>query len=438
VTRELQMNRNRIAIVSTTFPYPADTGKKVVLSGILSYLVGRFGHENVIYILLGRASQLPVDRTKFAGQVIQIQKPGFLTQAANVFRHSLLGRSKSIQEALLFSQKLCKELNSVLSTYSPRMIIFDTVRTGQFLEHVHADVLKDSLHVLYMDDLFSMRYQRMINTLSSYPEFKMDPVGTYRSFLPPLLSAAAQFRPMQKVLLAWEKRLIQKSEDRQPELFDISLLLNGQEVFELQRRIGSATIRQIKPLLACADNSTVQRNYRGNCEFIFLGSLNYAPNQVSIEYFVSRNMDRLIDLMPSVKLHIIGKGASPRLVRLVQRYVGYLSIEGYVDDLASIFTESCAMLVPLLFGSGIKLKTLEAFSFGLPVICTDYGVEGIRVTGGTHCIIENDIGKYPELMAGLCNVEVNNAISRSCRELFIRDYSRASVSQEYDRIFDIS
>ena len=132
---------------------------------------------------------------------------------------------------------------------------------------------------------------------------------------------------------------------------------------------------------------------------------------------------------------MIGKGASEELVELAEKYAGAISLEGFVENLDTVFRESCAMIVPLLFGSGVKIKTLEALSRGLPVISTSFGVEGIPVTNNVNCVVENDIAKYPQLMLAATDISYNTAISRVAREFYFENYAQDRVFEEYDLCF---
>jgi glycosyltransferase involved in cell wall biosynthesis len=147
-------------------------------------------------------------------------------------------------------------------------------------------------------------------------------------------------------------------------------------------------------------------------------------------------MDQVIDKMPDVKFRIIGRGKSAELVRLTHRYAGVVSLEGFVVDLDAVFRESCAMVVPLLFGSGVKIKTLEALSRGLPVISTDFGVEGIPVTDAVNCIVENNLARYPSLMSAATDANYNTAISKAARGFYFRNYSEEQVFKEYGLLFE--
>ncbi|NGY89339.1 glycosyltransferase family 4 protein [Bacillus megaterium] len=56
-----------------------------------------------------------------------------------------------------------------------------------------------------------------------------------------------------------------------------------------------------------------------------------------------------------------------------------MTITGFVEDLEIEIANSKAMIVPLLFGTGVKLKTLDAFRCSTPVIGTNYAFEGIAI-----------------------------------------------------------
>ena len=115
------------------------------------------------------------------------------------------------------------------------------------------------------------------------------------------------------------------------------------------------------------------RRYGGEPVFVFLGALNLPHNQFSIVHFIECQMDKIIKKMPGARLRIIGRDGSSELNKLAEKYRGSVVVEGFVEDLDAVFRESCAMVIPLLFGSGVKIKTLEAISRGLPVISTDFG-----------------------------------------------------------------
>jgi glycosyltransferase involved in cell wall biosynthesis len=202
----------------------------------------------------------------------------------------------------------------------------------------------------------------------------------------------------------------------------------------LQRKAQQPSVQTIKPFLPGTERE-VTRRYDGSPVFIILGALNVPHNQVSVTHFLKTQMDRIINEMAGIRVRVIGRGATGELLRLAEEYEQYISIEGYVNDLDTVFSQSCAMIVPLLFGSGVKIKTLEAFARGLPVISTTYGIEGIPIQSHVNCVVENDIARYPAAMSNLLDVDHNAEISRQAYKLYRQHYSKKRLLQEYDAIF---
>ena len=421
----------KVVFVSAVLPYPVDAGKKVVVSGVLSYLVGRYGAKNVVYILLGGATDEVLQKADMPCECVVFGQPDFLHRLWNVLWHVTVKKAKSIQESMLYSPRLGQDLRAAVARTGPDLIICDTFRTGQFFETAERP---EGGYILYMDDLFSLRYARMLDVLSRFHDAELNVLGNFSRFVPSFLRLLIRPRFVQKLLLRLEKKLVEKRERACVEWFDVSLLINRDEAELLRKETGFSSIQTIKPLLANTARST-DRGYGGSREFVFLGDLSLPHNRFSIGHFIENQMDRTLKEIPGFKLRVIGKGADEELLRLVEQYKGSLIVEGFVDDLEEVFDASCAMIIPLLFGSGVKIKTLEALSRGLPILSTSYGVEGIPVTNEIDCLVEDDIGRYPQLMSTLTDADYNQNISRGARRLYRGSYSKEQVLREYKLLF---
>ena len=421
----------KVVFVSAVLPFPVDAGKKVVVSGILSYLVERYGAKNITYILLGGATEEMLQKADMPCECVVFEQPGLLYRLWNVLWRAAITRAKSIQESMLYSPKLGKNLQATVAEIDPDLIICDTFRTGQFFENNRRP---KGDYILYMDDLFSLRYARMLGVLSRFPGAELNVLGNFSRFIPAPLRLLIRSSLLQKLLLKLERRLVEKRERACVRWFDTTLLINREEAELLRKETGLSSIWTVKPLLSNIAKET-GRGYNGNPEFVFLGDLSLPHNRFSIGHFIEEQMDHILKEIPGFRLHIIGKGADNGLLRLVERYKSSITVEGFVDDLEEVFDASCAMVVPLLFGSGVKIKTLEALSRGLPTLTTSYGVEGIQVTNEVDCLVEDDIERYSQLMSSLTNVDYNRNISRGARNLYRGNYSREQVLREYDLLF---
>lgn len=110
---------------------------------------------------------------------------------------------------------------------------------------------------------------------------------------------------------------------------------------------------------------------------IFLGTLgSETPNEKSVEWFLRRVWPNLLQIIPQTQFGIIGRGPSTKLKNLCQN-IPNVSIEGYVDDTRPYLWNAGIFLLPMVSGSGIKNKLLEAWAAQCAIISTKYGLQGI-------------------------------------------------------------
>jgi glycosyltransferase involved in cell wall biosynthesis len=419
----------KILIVSSVFPFPADTGKKIVLGGFLEYFKSRFGQHNVEWLYVG--NEFPAAASSLI-RFHAVHLPSSFWRLASVFRYALIGGTKSIQEAILYTDQLASAVRSQIIAINPDLIMWDTVRAAQY--GVPDEYMGRS--VLYLEDLFSERYKRMLDSLNRGGVDKLNVLGNFTAFIPGFLRPLAQrFRVLQRMLLKLEKHLIERSEVAFSARFKWTILLNNDEAKLLSKRSSQAHVMAAKPILPSPARDSFRRRYDGGFTFVFIGALNYASNEAALMAFVDQVLPLIVKLAPQFKFRIIGKNASEQLIAKLDQFPRHIQLEGFVPDLTGVFATCCGIIVPLTFGTGIKLKTLEALSYGVPLISTSIGVEGIRVTHGRHCIIEDDLAKYPQWMISLRDLDRNESFSREARDYFSANYSKDRVFIEYDAIF---
>ena len=106
-------------------------------------------------------------------------------------------------------------------------------------------------------------------------------------------------------------------------------------------------------------------------DILFFGYMARPENYEAVIWFIENVMSKLPDIFRFV---VVGASPSP----LLEKYSSpRILIEGFQEDVSKYFATSLCMVCPLLFGAGIKIKILEAFSSGIPVLTNDIGIEGI-------------------------------------------------------------
>jgi glycosyltransferase involved in cell wall biosynthesis len=130
--------------------------------------------------------------------------------------------------------------------------------------------------------------------------------------------------------------------------------------------------------------------YEDTCEkLMYVGFLGWEPNVQGLLWFIDEVWPRLLIKHPKLLFDIVGKNPDERLREAASRYSG-IKLCGFVADLQEIYKDSRVSVAPLLFGSGMKVKVLDAMARGMPTVTTSLGAEGIEVMSGTHLMVADD------------------------------------------------
>lgn len=89
-----------------------------------------------------------------------------------------------------------------------------------------------------------------------------------------------------------------------------------------------------------------------------------------------------------IQINLVGSGGAKALSELALNPI--IKIHDYVEDLRPLYSLADAAVVPLRAGGGTRIKILEAFAHGVPVVSTLIGAEGIGVTDGQHLLLADD------------------------------------------------
>jgi glycosyltransferase involved in cell wall biosynthesis len=162
---------------------------------------------------------------------------------------------------------------------------------------------------------------------------------------------------------------------------------------------------------------------------LYIGTLSWEPNVDGLVWFIRNCWENLIRNFPNLKLYIIGKEPDRRLIQLSQKYKNIFLL-GFVEDVEIYYSKCRVFINPIRFGSGVKIKTINALYRGLPCVTTEVGAEGLDLIDGEHIFIaknEKDFCEKVKLL--LCNRSVWEKISQNGRNLAKTKYtSEAALS----------
>jgi glycosyltransferase involved in cell wall biosynthesis len=132
----------------------------------------------------------------------------------------------------------------------------------------------------------------------------------------------------------------------------------------------------------------------------FIGSFDWMPNLQGIEWFFENIWKSVVVNFPSIKFFIAGK-KMPESVRKLQ--TENVVPVGEVSDAKEFVVSNDIMIVPIVSGSGIRIKILEGMALGKPVIATTIAAEGLGLTHNENILIANTAPEFIESIGRCIN-----------------------------------
>jgi glycosyltransferase involved in cell wall biosynthesis len=126
----------------------------------------------------------------------------------------------------------------------------------------------------------------------------------------------------------------------------------------------------------------------------FIGTLTTPPNQEACALLVNEIMPRVWATVPSARLRLVGTTPAGMAPPDDDR----ITVTGFVEDPNDELRRATLAVAPFLSGGGTRIKILEAFRAGVPVVATSVGIEGIDATDGVHAVVRDD----PRAFADAC------------------------------------
>lgn len=157
---------------------------------------------------------------------------------------------------------------------------------------------------------------------------------------------------------------------------------------------------------------------------VFTGSMDWQSNQDAVAFFVSEVLPGVVQAVPDVRFTIVGRRPPAQIKALAKADPDHVAVTGTVDDVRPYLARARAAVVPVLFGSGIKIKVFEAMAMAKPVVVSTIGAEGLPLTHNDNVLIADS----PEDMAARC-VELLGDADRRRR---IGERARATVLAGHD------
>jgi glycosyltransferase involved in cell wall biosynthesis len=167
----------------------------------------------------------------------------------------------------------------------------------------------------------------------------------------------------------------------------------------------------------------------------FIGPSLHSSNVDGLMWFLENVWALIKKSNLSVKLNIIGKWDKHLSANIIKKYQD-IHFLGFVDDLTKEISGT-VMIVPILIGSGVRMKILEAANREIPVISTTVGIEGLGFTDKKNALIADDPHIFAEnVLLVLKNREQREYLSQNAKKHFETNYSLETVANRRKLIIE--
>lgn len=315
----------------------------------------------------------------------------------------------------LYSDRVVRELNEILTQFKPDLIVFKELWLYPYLNKIR----NCQCNFIYDADNVEISLRQQLHRSVSGIKSKI------KSSL--LLT---KIRAMEGTFVRQVDRVWVCSEDDA----DLMRQLYGQNL----------PIKVVPNGINISDYETVKL---GNCplpknlqllpySIIFTAAFAYKPNATSAEILIDQIYPKLQKIYPDCRLLLVGRDPTKHMKQAAKNDSGII-VTGKVPDVRPYFAAASVVVVPLLEGGGTRLKILEAFAAGLPVVSTSKGAEGLKAQDGKIFLIRDSI---EDIVAGIVQLwsdpSLGKRLADAAYELVREKYSWQAVSYSVNKAIE--
>ncbi len=124
---------------------------------------------------------------------------------------------------------------------------------------------------------------------------------------------------------------------------------------------------------------------------LFIGGFLHTPNEDAMLWFIERIFPKIEQAIKGITCTIVGSHPTDVVRSFASSSV---NVTGYIEDVTPFFENSRVFVSPLRYGAGVKGKIGQSLSFGLPVVTTSIGAEGMGLKDGKTMLLAEDEDKF--------------------------------------------
>lgn len=247
--------------------------------------------------------------------------------------------------------------------------------------------------------------------------------------------AMTEPNPLKRIILQIDATKMRGYEQQIIPQFDGVLVVSEQD----RQKVNVLTGRQCDPIVApigidCERVRPVARQ-AGAMDILSVATMSYPPNANGICWFAHEVFPFVSERLPCTIFRIVGDKPGPQVRTLAAN--PSIIVAGYVENLEPLVAQSAVFIVPLRSGSGMRVKILNAFAQGIPVVSTSLGCEGIDAVHNEHLLLADAPEAFGEAVTRVIqDPSLAKRLARNARKLVEVRYSWETVYAPLDAVYD--
>lgn len=402
----------KILFLTQVLPYPLDAGPKIRAYYVLRHLAQ---HHEITLVSFVRASDTPE-------AIAHLQE--FCTAVHTV----TMPRAKLLDAFHLLRS---------LVTGQPFIMARDSVAAmRRLLSQLLADASFDAVHA---DQLWMAPYALWVQQIAGADAPIKTVLDQHNAvYMIPQRLAQGERNPLKRLLMALETRKLVRYEIETCCRFDAAVWVTQEDYDAVsQQAAADREIPNAGIIPICGAPSEVPTTPRQPHarRITFVGGLHYPPNAQGILWFATHVFPQVLARVPDAVLTVIGKSPPAALYKLGIPPAN-LDVAGFVADLDEYLQETAVFVVPLQAGGGMRVKILDAWTWGMPIVSTTVGAEGTENCPGENILIEDVPDQFARSTIQLLQEPTRRERLASAGRAWVEQrYNWRTTYRAWDRIY---
>lgn len=152
------------------------------------------------------------------------------------------------------------------------------------------------------------------------------------------------------------------------------------------------------------DINNAKKKFNEKKDIIFIGGFAHIPNEDAVLWFAKEVFPLIKKKIPEIRFIVLGSHPTKKILNLNSNEI---IVTDYVENVSPYFQNAKVFIAPLRYGAGLKGKTVHAMSYGLPVVTTSIGAEGMNFQDREDVLIADDQFEFANAVIELY---MNNSI----------------------------